>query len=473
MPSLRPGAAFWAGAFHAESESTFRVRNPATGAVLQVLPSFGAEHAEQAVDAAAACLATPPTLEQRRSWLTGIAQALGEHRERLAALITSENGKPLVEARGEVDYAAGFYREAVRHLTRLEPQELSEHPRGHRWTVHHRSAGVVALITPWNFPQAMLAKKLAGAIAAGCPSVIKPSELTPMSAIALMVLVDGLDMPPGFVNLVFGDAPAIGRVFCQRPEVRVLSFTGSTPVGRLLAAQCAPTLKRLSMELGGNAPLLVFEDADLDQAVAALMANKFRCAGQTCVCTNRVLVAAPVYEDFVERVGHAVSALRVGPGTEDVDLGPLINAASWRKVAEHVQDAVALGARLQLGGPSVSQAPFFAPTVLTGVDSTMRCVREETFGPVVAIRSFSDEEEGLTLANDTPYGLAAYVFSQDPARLQRAAARLHFGHVGLNTTAGPTPEAPFGGMGASGVGREGGFEGVLEFIELQTCPEPT
>ena len=475
-PLLSELHGYWAGAFQPRPEApTFAVRDPATGETLVELPELGAAEAELAVDAAAALLGAPPELETRRRWLEEIAAALRAEREGLAALITAENGKPLAESRGEVDYAAGFFSDAVGRVAGLAPHELAERPRGLRWRVHHRPAGVAGLITPWNFPLGMLAKKLAGALAAGCPSVIKPAELTPLSCLAFFALLDRLDLPPGMVNLVFGRAPEIGQVLCERPEVRVLSFTGSTAIGKLLAAQCAPHIKRLALELGGNAPFLVFEDADLDLAARELMSNKFRCAGQTCVCSNRVLVAASVAEAFGAKLAAQVSGLALGPGSDPAtQVGPLIDRRGFDKVQALVRDALENGAQALVGGlapePEQGAGCFFPPTLLVGVEPGMRCLSEETFGPVVAITTFADEAAGLRAANATEYGLAAYVFTADAARAERAAAALHFGHVGLNTATGPTPEAPFGGMGHSGLGREGGLEGVLEFIELQTCP---
>jgi len=475
-PLLTERHASWAGAFQPRPAlRTFTVRDPASGAALAELPELGAAEAQLAVDSAAAALAQPPTLGERRRWLLEIAAELRAERDALAAIITAENGKPLAEAQGEVDYAAGFFEEAARHVESLAPTELPSRPRGLRWRIHHRPAGVAALITPWNFPLAMLAKKLAGALAAGCPSVAKPAELTPLSCIALFSLLHRLRLPPGTVNLVFGRAAEIGRVLCERPEVRVVSFTGSTAVGKLLAAQCAPGVKRLALELGGNAPFLVFEDADLELAARELLANKFRCAGQTCVCANRVLVAEPVAEAFAERVRVAVAALVVGPGCDpETDVGPLIDRRGFDKVQRLVTDALAGGARALVGGPAPEPIGgagcFFPPTVIVGVTPSMRCAREETFGPVVPIGTFRDEAEAVRASNDTEYGLAAYVFTRDAERAERVAARLRFGHVGLNTATGPTPEAPFGGMGQSGLGREGGLDGVLEFVELQTCP---
>lgn len=475
-PLLPTLGGYWDGRFQTTPACpSFDVIDPATGNVLATLAEQGAEQAEAALSSARKALVPHPVAERRR-WLTEFAAHLREHAADVAAILTAENGKPLAESEGEVRYAAGFFEDAVRHLDHLEPTTLELTPKDHRWRVFHRPSGVAALITPWNFPIGMLAKKLAGALAADCPVVIKPSELTPLTCIAAFTLLDRIGLPAGMVNLVIGDAPAIGAVWCESKAVRVLSFTGSTGVGRKLAAQCAPSLKRLSMELGGNAPFVVFADADLDATVRHLMANKFRCAGQTCVCSNRVLVESRVHDAFVEKLAVEVAALRVGPGSAPgTEIGPLIERRAWDKVHELVADGVANGAKVVVG--TLRDAPqgpgnFFEPLVLVDVLPTMRLAQEEIFGPVVAIGRFEDEAEAVELANDTEYGLAAYVFSEDSDRLDRVAAQLHFGHVGLNSGTGPTPEAPFGGMQQSGMGREGGLEGVLEFIELQTCPTP-
>lgn len=477
MTSLHPALlaqlrGYWDGRFQAPTTAQrFSVVDPATGAELARVPRMGAVEADEALASAARALETPPSLAERARVLTGIAESLVAHRDALAAIITAENGKPLAEAAGEVDYAAGFFRDALQHLDALRPETLAARPRGLTWQVHRRPAGVAALITPWNFPIAMLAKKLAGALAAGCPCVVKPAELTPLSCIALFSLLDALQLAPGQVNLVFGDAPAIGQALCAHPAVRVVSFTGSTAVGKLLAAQCAPHVKRLSLELGGNAPFLVFDDADLELAADALMANKFRCGGQTCVCANRVLVARPALPAFSEALQRRMRAIRVGHGAAaGTQVGPLINQAAVDKVRRHVEDAVARGAERWVGGVAEGpiEAPFYPPTLLTGVAAGMLCLQEETFGPVVALSAFDDEAEAVRLADDTTYGLAAYVFTADPERAERVARRLHFGHVGINTGSGPTPEAPFGGFRESGLGREGGLEGVMEYVELQT-----
>jgi succinate-semialdehyde dehydrogenase / glutarate-semialdehyde dehydrogenase len=395
----------------------------------------------------------------------------------LAQIITAENGKPIAEARGEVDYSAAFYAESARRMSCLEPRVLEQQPKGHQWTVYARPAGVAGLIVPWNFPLAMLAKKAAAALAAGCPIVVKPAEKTPLSSIALFHIFHELGMPAGMVNLVFGDAPAIGKVLCEHPAVRVISFTGSTAVGKLLAAQAAPYVKRMALELGGNAPFIVFDDADLEHAANELITNKFRCSGQTCVCSNRVYVQAGVAADFAKLVAARVGALEVGPGVNPgSQVGPLIDAAGFGKVRELVEDALARGATAITGGaapvPADGTGLFYPPTVLDGVTGQARCLKEELFGPVVPLVRFATEQELVQAANDTEYGLAAYVFTKDMDRAGRVIAQLRFGHVGLNSGTGPSPEAPFGGMKQSGLGREGGDEGILEYVELQTVPTP-
>jgi succinate-semialdehyde dehydrogenase/glutarate-semialdehyde dehydrogenase len=458
-------------------KSTFKVIDPASQEILAELPSFGGSETLAAVESAVPVLEDPAPFETRARWLTEIARAHVDNRDELGRIVTLENGKPLAEAKGEIDYAAAFYRDAAQRLEVLRPRKLKERPKGLDWTVYSRPAGVAGLITPWNFPVAMLAKKLSGAIAAGAPAVVKPAEKTPLSCIALFHLLHRLGLPPGMVNLVFGDAPAIGRVLCEHPAVRVLSFTGSTAVGKLLSAQAAPHLKRMSLELGGNAPFIVFDDADLDLAADQLMTSKFRATGQTCVCANRVFVQDSIAAAFTDRVVERVRALQVGHGLEEgVTVGPLIDLAAFQKVSSLVDDALGAGAQALTGGRTPPPAPdkgcFFPPTVLTGVRKGMRILGEEAFGPTVPIARFTEESEIVRIANDTEYGLAAYVFTRDPARAERVISRLRFGHVGLNSGTGPTPEAPFGGMKHSGLGREGGEEGLLEYVELQTVPHP-
>ena len=454
------------------SGGTLDVVNPATGSVLGVIPKMGTAEAMHAVEASGKGLDATASVRQRRDWLTAIRDQLLEHQRELGRIITLEQGKPLAEAQAEVAYAAGFFGFFAEQGAHLEPSELPEPVRGCRWTIHHRPAGVAALITPWNFPLAMLAKKLAPALMAGCTVVAKPAKLTPLTAMAFWHLADQVGVAPGLLNLVVGDHGPIGEVLCTDPAVRILSFTGSTEVGRHLIARTAPHVKRLAMELGGNAPFIVFDDADLASAAGALIANKFRAGGQTCVCTNRVYVDARVADAFTERVADRVSKLRVGDGMDaDVDVGPLINRDGFDKVAAHVGDALTKGAERVVGSdpprPTHDWGAFYPPTVLTGVKPQMLLCRAETFGPVVAISTFTSEAEVLAVANETIYGLAAYVCTRDAARAERVIAGLRFGHIGLNTSTGPTPEAPFGGMKQSGFGREGGVEGLLEFCETQ------
>ncbi len=449
------------------------VHNPATGELLAEVPALGTEEANQAVNAAARALEIGASLAERSNWLRGIAEGLLEGREEMARLITQEQGKPLAEARVEVDYAAGFFRFYAEELHHLEPRPLPQPIRDVPWTIHHRPAGVAALITPWNFPLAMLAKKLAPALGAGCASVIKPAELTPLCAIALCHIATAAGVPAGRINLLTGPPSPIGKALCEHPLVRVISFTGSTATGKILLRDSAPHIKRLALELGGNAPFIVFADADLEAAADALMANKFRCAGQTCVCANRVYVEAPVAAKFEALVCERVAALKMGNGMEDgVDIGPLINRAAWEKVERHVREAEQAGARRAFGAaatpPENEWGCYYPPVVLGGVRDAMAVFREETFGPVVAIATFNYKGEVVGRANGTPHGLAAYLFNADAEKARWVAAHLQFGHVGINTGTGPTPEAPFGGMKQSGLGREGGLEGLFEFTETQT-----
>lgn len=449
------------------------VINPATMETLAQVPDMAAAETNAAVEAAAMALTRASSIEQRRSCLMSIHDALLRSKAELAQIITQEQGKPLPESTVEVEYAAGFFKYFSSILDQLSPRKLPDRIRGAAWTIHHRPAGVVALITPWNFPLAMLAKKLAPALAAGCAVVVKPADLTPLTTIALWHLLDELKLPAGVANLVIGKAAPIGAVLCSHPAVRLISFTGSTEVGRFLIAQTAPYVKRLALELGGNAPFIVMDDADLPLAVDALMANKFRCAGQTCVCANRVLVQRGVADEFSRLIAARVQKLRVGNGMDQgIEIGPLINAAGVTKVRRHVDDALARGATKIAETPTdssiTSQGTFYAPTVLNGIARESQMLAEETFGPVVAISDFADETEALVQANSTIYGLAAYLFTRDQARIARMTDKLQFGHVGLNSATGPTPEAPFGGMKQSGFGREGGIEGLIEFTEVQT-----
>jgi succinate-semialdehyde dehydrogenase/glutarate-semialdehyde dehydrogenase len=449
------------------------VTNPFDGALLAYVADCCEDETVAAVEKARAAMAVETPLETRAGWLAGIVHGLKTEREEMARIITLEQGKPLKEARTEVDYAAGFFGYFAANIDRLAPRTLDERPGGLTWTIHQRPAGVAALITPWNFPLAMLAKKLAGALAGGCASVTKPSELTPLSALALRQIALRAGVPDGFVQVVTGIPDLIGGVFCTHPDIRVVSCTSSTATGKRLLASTAPYVKRLALELGGNAPFIVFAYTDVALAADALIANKFRCAGQTCVCTNRVYVDSLVHDRFVEAVAEGCAKLVVGDGSVDgTDIGPLINRTQWDRVDAHVTDALAKGAKRIFGQvpltPIGDHGCFYPPTILTGCDETMLAFREETFGPIISVARFSDEADVLSRANGTPYGLAAYVFTPDASQAARATAALRFGHIAVNSGAGPTPEAPFGGIKESGLGREGGWEGLAEYVEPQT-----
>jgi len=451
---------------------SFEVVNPATGAVLARLPNMGAAETNGSVEAAARALQPDEPVSKRRGWFEALHELLLSDKQEFARIITCENGKPLKEAVVEVEYACGFFRFFAEQMHRLESEVVPGRMRNCEWTVHHRPAGVAGLIAPWNFPLAMMGKKVAAALAAGCGVVIKPARQTPLSMIALCRIAERVGVPAGRLNVVVGQAGPIGEALCTHPAVRIISFTGSTEIGEWLATKSAPHLKRLSLELGGNAPFMVFEDANLKVAADALMTNKFRVAGQTCVCANRVFVHESVVTAFTKLVAERVRRLRVGDGMDPAsDLGPLIDRAQYEKVAAHVRDALQCGARRIVGHDPAPLAhdwgAFFPPTVLTGVTRDMLVCRDETFGPVIAITSFASEGEVATAANETCHGLAAFAFSEDPTRLDRMASQLQFGHLGFNTGTGPTPEAPFGGFKRSGFGREGGLEGLLEFCESQ------
>ena len=459
------------------SDRSQDVINPANGNIVARVPVMGRQETTRAIEAAAEALRTPASIEQRRAWLSKLADLITLHREELGRIITHEHGKPWKEAQGEADYAASFFRYYAGVVDHLKPKPLTEQPRGLSWTTYYRPAGVAALITPWNFPLAMLAKKFSAALAADCCCVVKPSSKTPLSMVALFSLIDQIGLPPGKVNLVLGPAGEISDVLCEHPAVRIISFTGSTPVGKKLMADTAPHLKRLALELGGNAPFIVFDDADVDHAVEQFMVNKFRGSGQTCVCANRLYVQRGIADQLAEKLATRVNAIKVGNGMDaDVTMGPLIDRKAFDKVKRHVDNALSLGAKRVAGAipvdPTLDHGNFFPPTVLRGVTSEMECVSDETFGPLAPMIEFSDEEEVITAANKTEYGLAAYVFTSNNDRAARVIQRLTFGHVGYNTGSGPTAEAPFGGMKHSGFGREGGLEGMHDFIETQTVPQP-
>jgi len=460
----------WVGASTSEKIDVF---NPATGDLLARVPNMAADETTAAVEAASAALDSPQSPDARAAWLMAIHDALHREKQELARIITLEQGKPLRESVVEVEYSAQFFKFFASKIDALAPSPLPEKLRNAQWTVHHRPAGVVGLITPWNFPLAMLAKKFAPALAAGCAIVAKPADLTPLTAIALWHLLDQLSLPAGVANLVIGRPAPIGDVLCAHPAVRLISFTGSTEVGRLLMRNSAPFVKRLSLELGGNAPFIVMDDADIPAAVDALMLNKFRCAGQTCVCANRILVQSKVADAFAAEISKRVAKLRVGNGIEPgTDIGPLINQAAVEKVKRHVDDALRRGATKPADAPVdpsiAAGGTFYPPTVLDKLPADAVMLQEETFGPIIAIRRFETEADGISLANNTIYGLAAYLFTTDTQRIDRMTRRLRFGHLGINTATGPAAEAPFGGMKQSGFGREGGIEGLMEFCEPQT-----
>ncbi len=449
------------------------VADPATGTVIGTVPDMGQAETRRAIEAAAAVFpAWRATLaKERGAILRRWFDLINANKEDLSAIMTAECGKPLAESAGEIGYAASFVEWYAEEAKRLYGDTIPQNAHGRRLLTTKQPIGVVGAITPWNFPSAMITRKVAPALAVGCPVVIKPSELTPYSALALAALAERAGFPAGVLNVVTGArAHEIGAELCANPTVRKLGFTGSTRVGKLLMAQCAPTVKKVSLELGGNAPLIVFDDADLDAAVAGAIASKFRNCGQTCVCANRIFVHAAVYDEFAQRLGAAVGAMRQGAGHEDgVSVGPLIQPAAVDKVAEHVEDALAKGARLVVGGRRRSDlgVGFYAPTVLADATPRMRLFGEETFGPVAPLFRFTSEAEVVALANDTPYGLAAYLFTQDVGRSVRVAEALEYGMVGVNEGVISTEVAPFGGMKESGLGREGAHQGAEEFLETK------
>ncbi len=447
------------------------VRNPATGALLGRVPDLGAAETRQAVEAAQQAFPawSGRLAKERAALLRRWYELQMANREDLALLMTSEQGKPLAEARAEVDYAASFTEFFAEEAKRVYGEIIPSHRKGGRILVLKQPIGVVGAITPWNFPLAMITRKIAPALAAGCTVVCKPAPETPLSALALAELGLRAGLPAGVLNVVTGDAPAIGGELTFNPLVRMITFTGSTEVGRLLMRQSADTMKKLSLELGGNAPFIVFDDADLDAAVAGALASKYRNSGQTCVCANRILVQDGIYDAFAERLAAEVRKLKVGEGTlPGITQGPLINAAALAKVEAHVQDAVAHGARVILGGkPHALGGTFYEPTVLTDVTVAMQLAQEETFGPVAPLFRFYDEAEAIAIANGTPFGLASYVYTRDLGRAFRVAEALEYGIVGVNEGIISTELAPFGGVKQSGLGREGSHHGIEEFVELK------
>lgn len=452
----------------------FEVHDPATGKLVAMVANMGAEETGQAITAAEAALPAwrATTARERSQKLREWYRLIVEHADDLARIMTSEQGKPLAEARGEVLYGASFVEWFAEEAKRVYGDIIPSPLPGRKLLVLKEPIGIVAAITPWNFPLAMITRKCAPALAVGCTVVVKPAEATPLTALALAALAERAGIPPGVFNVVVGDAaaaPAIGLVLCQDTRVRKVSFTGSTEVGRILLRQSADTVKKLSLELGGNAPFIVFDDADLDAAVEGAMASKYRNAGQTCVCANRIYVQDGIYDAFAAKLADKVRALRVGPGAEPgVQIGPLIESAALSKVKAHVADAVAGGAQVLAGGASHELGGlFFQPTVLTGVTSSMLISREETFGPVAPLLRFRLEEEAVRMANDTEFGLAAYFYSRDLGRIFRVSEALEAGMVAVNTGNFSNEVAPFGGVKQSGLGREGSKYGVDEFLEIK------
>ncbi|MDE2906643.1 MAG: NAD-dependent succinate-semialdehyde dehydrogenase [Acidobacteriota bacterium] len=447
------------------------VDNPATGETIGTVPALGAEETRAAIEAADAAWAgwrSRPAKERAnlmRRWF----DLMMANQEDLAVLMTSEQGKPLAESRGEIAYAASFVEWFAEEGKRVYGDVINHPLPGRRIVVLKQPIGVVASITPWNFPAAMITRKCAPALAAGCPVVIRPASQTPFTALALAELADRAGIPPGVVNVVTGPSGPMGAELTGNPIVRKLSFTGSTEVGKLLMSQCAATVKKVSLELGGNAPFIVFDDADLDAAVAGAMASKYRNAGQTCVCANRVLVQDGVYDAFAARMAEAVAGLQVGNGLEDgTEQGPLIDMRAVEKVEEHIADAVGKGAAVAVGGGRHALGgSFFEPTLLTGVTPAMAVAREETFGPVAPLFRFATEDEAIRMANDTEFGLAAYFYSRDIGRVWRVSEGLEYGIVGVNEGIISNEVAPFGGVKESGIGREGSKYGMDDFVEIK------
>ncbi|HLV18959.1 MAG TPA: NADP-dependent succinate-semialdehyde dehydrogenase [Pseudomonas sp.] len=455
----------------ADSGQTIAVNNPATGEILGTVPKLGAAETRRAIEAANRALPAwrALTAKERAQKLRRWFELLMENQEDLARLMTLEQGKPLAEARGEIAYAASFIEWFAEEAKRVYGDTIPGHQADKRLIVIKQPVGVTAAITPWNFPAAMITRKAGPALAAGCTMVVKPASQTPFSALALAALAERAGIPAGVLSVVTGSASEIGDELTGNPIVRKLSFTGSTEIGRQLMAQCAPDIKKLSLELGGNAPFIVFDDADLDKAVEGAMASKYRNAGQTCVCANRLYVQEGVYDAFVEKLKAAVAGLKVGNGLEEgVTTGPLIDDKAVAKVREHIDDALGKGAQVVLGGqPHALGGSFFEPTILVDVPRDARVSREETFGPLAPLFRFRDEDEVIAMANDTEFGLAAYFYARDLSRVFRVAEALEYGMVGINTGIISNEVAPFGGVKASGLGREGSKYGIEEYLELK------
>jgi succinate-semialdehyde dehydrogenase/glutarate-semialdehyde dehydrogenase len=455
----------------ADSRLTIDVTNPATGEVLGTIPNMGGAETRRAIEAANAAWPAwrKKTAKERANILRKWFNLMMENQDDLAVIMTAEQGKPLAEAKGEVAYGASFVEWFAEEGKRIYGDTIPQHQPDKRIVVIKEPVGVVAAITPWNFPNAMITRKCAPALAAGCPVVIKPATQTPLSAFALAELAQRAGIPAGVLNIVTGRAGEIGGEMTSNPIVRKLSFTGSTEIGKLLMQQCAATVKKMSMELGGNAPFIVFDDADINAAVEGAIVSKYRNTGQTCVCANRLLIQDGVYDEFVAKLAVAVKKLTVGDGLKgETQQGPLIDKNAVAKVEEHIADAVSKGARIVAGGKRHALGgTFFEPTIIADVTPQMKVAREETFGPVAPVFRFKTEEDAIRMANDTEFGLAAYFFSRDIGRVWRVAEQVEYGIVGINTGIISTEVAPFGGMKESGIGREGSKYGIDEFLEIK------
>lgn len=464
----------WLDGQWVDAPSQFAVTNPANGARITSVPNLSPAEAEQAIAAAHAAFPawSRKTGKERAQLMRKWFDLIIANADDLALLMTAEQGKPLAEAKGEVMYGASFIEWFAEEAKRVNGDVLASPAADRRLITLKQPIGVCAAITPWNFPIAMITRKIAPALAAGCTIVIKPAEQTPLSALALAELANRAGMPAGVINVLTADSEnsiTIGKVLCDSPKVRHLSFTGSTPVGRILMAQSAPTIKKLALELGGHAPFIVFEDANIDAAIEGAMLSKYRNAGQTCVCTNRFYVHDTVHDAFVKKFADAVAKIKVGNGVDaGVQQGPMIDAQAVEKVSEHVADALAKGAKLEIGGlPHVLGGLFYQPTVLSNARNDMKIMQEETFGPVAAVVRFSSEQEVIAAANDTDFGLASYFYSRDIGRVWRVAEQLEYGMVGINTGVISNEVGPFGGVKQSGLGREGSKYGIDEYLELK------
>ena len=457
----------WTGA---ASGATFPVTDPATGDTICMVADLSVREVSAAIDAAEAAF-TPwsaLTAKERALMLKKWYALIMSNKEELAAIMTRECGKPLRESRGEVDYGAAYVEWFAEEARRVYGDVIPAHTSDRRLLTLKQPVGVVAAITPWNFPLAMITRKVAPAIAAGCTIVLKPAKETPLTSLALAALAEQSGIPPGVLNIVTSfNSTVIGQEFCTNEKVRKLSFTGSTGIGKILMEQCASNIKKLSLELGGNAPFIVFDDADLDLSIKGALVSKYRNSGQTCVCTNRFLIQEGIYDQFVQKLTEATRKLKVGNGTDpDTTIGPLINKKGFNKVVELVTDAVQKGASILTGGKALSGL-FFEPTVISGASSKMMCAEEEIFGPVSVVYKFKTEEEAIQMANDTVFGLASYFYSNDISRCWRVAEKLEYGMVGINEGLISTEVAPFGGIKQSGLGREGSKYGIEEYTELK------